>query len=699
MKSGYNGWLAISVILIANLSIFFDIPILREISGFLFLLILPGLLILQILKLNEMGIVEKVLLLVGLSIAFLMFFGLLLNNVLLSIGFGTPLSTVSLLISFNSAYIILLTVGQKVNGDPLFTLPDLSRSEKVFLIIPAFFPVLSISGTYIMNTLDNNIVLVFMLILIPSYVVYISLSDQKFPERLYSVVIYLISISLLLMPLLRFPHIHGGDVNIAYYIFQMTLNNLHWSIIEHGLLDACLSISLLPSIFQSIIGADAQECVFKCVYVSICSFTPLAIYAISKKYIGDLYAFLASFFYLSQPICLGAVEFARTNIAIFFVALAVMTLSCDKIDPLKQRILFIIFISSVVVSHYSSAYIFFFMIFFSWLMAETSSRRYTFKRNISLRTVLFLFVVIFIWYAQLTDAAFNVGVTFIKDTLLNLNNFFIEESRTGDIKRLFGQELRYPLLDKANAIITWCTFVLIGIGVLTVVKRYQEMVDISNINIGKPDFLKTKFDVEYSTMTLVSSGLLVAMVALPYLSIGYDIYRLYSLVLVILSVFFVIGGISLSKYLKLKPYLIILLILIPYFMFVTHVAYQIFGAPVSINLNSEGVSYDREYVHDSESCAAKWLAMNSEKNSVISVADISGRLRLISQGKIPPKRTEDYSFPRHGELQAYIYLYYNNVVKDKLVVNGTTCNMSEYSDMFIGKGKIYDSGNSEIYKT
>ncbi len=713
LKPGYVRWFAITVVITTNLSVFLDLPLLRPVSGFIFLAILPGLLILRIFKLNRIGIAEKAALMAGLSIAFLMFSGLLLNNLLLAMGFETPLSTVSLLISFDIAFIILLIAGCAVDDDSLFPIPnlDLSSSEKAFLIAPVFFPALSILGSHIMDATGNNTVLIAVLLLIPAYVASVCIYNRKFPERLYPVVLYLISISLLLIYSLRFPHIWGRDVHAEYYLFQTTLDNLHWGIAEHALLDACLSISLLPAIFQSIMGADAQEYLFKWVYVAICSFAPLAIYVISRRYVGDLHAFLASFFFISQSTFLSVAGSARTNVAIFFAALAVMAIFNNKIDPAKQRIMFLVFLLAMVVSHYSTTYIFFFILLFSWVAAEMASRRFTFGRMIGLRAVLFFFVVIFIWYAQLTDSAFSAGVTFIRDTLANLNNFFIEESRTDMFQLLFGQGLAYSVLSKVNLLVTWCTFLFIGIGVLTMVRKFQGMVDaqdthdtrdIQDIRLKKPDFLKTRFEMEYLTMALACSGLLLAIVLLPYLSVGYDICRLYSLVVVVLSVCFVIGGIVLSERfgLKLNSCRIILVILLSYSMFVTGVTYQIFGAPVSVILNSEGEAYACEYIHDSESSAAKWLALTVKENShaSVSVTDIFGSHRLLSQGIIPPGRIDDYSFSGHGRRREYIYLYYTNAVMDKLVVNGTMCNMSEYRGAFIGYGRVYDSGSSEIYK-
>ncbi len=126
--------------------------------------------------------------------------------------------------------------------------------------------------------------------------------------------------------------------------------------------------------------------------------------------------------------------------------------------------------------------------------------------------------------------------------------------------------------------------------------------------------------------------------------------------------------------------------------------YQICGAPVSYTLNSEGEGYDIEYLHDQESCSAKWLKKNAEGDFGINTVDPHGRRKLISQGEISGVGFGYERFFDHREIGGYVYLSYNNVVNDKLVVGGVTYNMSEYSDMFIDKSKVYDNSGSEIWK-
>ena len=722
------------MLLLTDLAILLNIPFLRQILGFLFLTILPGLLIVQILKLDKIDFIEKFILSWGLSISFLMLFGLLINNLSLSLGYGVPLSTISLLIVFNITFIMLVIIGYKIktfeksfiktsNLEEVGSirlkncLPNinLSASEKAFLIVPILFPALSIFGMHMMNTTDSNIILMFLLFLIPIYIIFVCLFNQNFSKRLYPVVIFLISLSLLLLYSLRSNHIIGVDVHYEYYFFQTTFGNMHWSVLEHSTLDACLSISLLPTIYQSILDIPS-EFLFKILYSLTFSISPIVVYILSKRYVGDSYGFLASCLFMFQSNFLLTEYNPRTNTAILFFALAMMTLFNDRIDPLKKRILFIVFMASCIVSHYSTTYIFFFILIGSFVGVELLSKKYTVKKVVSLTLLILFFSMIFLWYSQVTEKAFCASVSFIENTLTNLNMFFVEESRSSSVSAIFGSSIMEKgIPHKIEFVFTWLIFVLIGIGVITGIRRYNEM-SFPELNFKKPDFLKNKFEVGYSIITLACSGLLVAMVALPHVTVGYSIDRLYGVALIILSVFFIIGGITLSKNLSFKKkglskkqkekrntsevraYLIILLVLIPYFLCVTGVMYNIFDVPRSIVLNSEGESYDRLYVHDHESYGAKWLKMHSEDKTRVCT-DFYGKYRLISQAPFSPNLINMDAIFNKKKIRGYIYLGYYGVVNRTLLhYSGTLYNLSEYDDVFLEKHKIYNNGGTEVWK-
>ena len=700
-------FLLISVFLIVtDIAILLGTPFLRQILGFLFLTILPGLLILQILKLNKIGSTEKFVLAVGLSISFLMFFGLLINNLSLTLGYETPLSTIFLLIASNISFITLAIIGYKVNKEPFFSLPNinLSTSEKAFLIVPILFPALSIFGMNLMNTTDNNIIVMFLLFLIPVYVASICIFNNKFPTRIYPVAIFLIGMSLLFLMALRSSHIIGIDTHQEYYLFKATLDNLHWRVVIWGnALDACLSISLLPTIYHSILNIPS-EFLFKVLYSLFFSVSPLVIYILSKRYVGELYGFLASCFFMSQLNFLWTEHHARTNTAILFFALAMMVLFSDKIDPLKKRILFIVFMASCMVSHYATTYIFFFLMLGTFIGVEILSKKYTFKKVMSLTIVVLFFAFIFFWYSQVTETAFNAAVRFVDNTLTSLNNMFGEELRSESAHAMLGENIwQKDIPHKIEFVFTWLIFAFIGIGVITLIRRYKE-ISFSERNFKKPDFLKDKFEVEYFIIALVCSGLLVATVVLPYISAHYGMDRLYFLAIVILSVFFVIGGIIVAKYLdkllskkkivknkrEVQAYVIILLVLIPYFFCTTGVLYQMFSIPQIITLNSEGKGYDMLYVHDQESYGAKWLkSHNTEKAKTYTSDGYMGE-RLLSQGGIRSRTIRRYI------TRNYIYLGYNNVVYGK-TLGRVQHNLTENFD-FGGMNKIYANGGSEVWK-
>ena len=691
----------ISILTITDLAILLNISFVRQIFGFLFLTILPGLLILRILKL-KIDFTEKFVLSVGLSISFLMFFGLLLNNSLLSLGYKSPLSTVSLLLSFNIAAIALTFVAYRTNREIVFSLPNLNLSiaEKAFLIVPVLFPALSIFGMHVMKTTDNNIILMFLLFLIPIYVIFICFFNQKFPKRLYPVVIFLISISVILMIALRSDHLIGVDAHTEYYFFQTTLNNMHWSIFGHSPLDACLSISLLPTIYQLFLNVNS-EYLFNVLYVILFSLVPLIVFVISKKYIGDFYGFFASILFISQArFIIYAIEGVRTHVAILFFAFAMMMLFNDKIDPLKKRILFIVFMASCMVSHYSTTYVFFGILLGAFVGMEILSKKYTFKKVISLTLVLLFFGMIFFWYSQVTETAFNSGVVFIENTLSNLNKFFIEETR-GQAQALLGEGIwQKGIPHKIEFVFTWLTLAFIGIGILTLIRRYKEM-SFPELNFKKPEFLKDKFEVGYFMIALACSGLLVAMVALPYVAVGYSMDRLYGVAISILGVFFVIGGIMLSRYTGVRAYLIILLVLIPYFLSVSGVTYQMFGYQRTIILNSEGEQYDLYYVHDQESCSAKWLGNYAEQENIRIYTDWYGERRLVSQAGFLPYtiNRQTLADERDIEIEGYIYLRYYNVVDGKLLDKQfEEHDMAQYETKFAGKNNIYNNGGAEVWK-
>lgn len=721
-------WLVgiIAVILLTTVAVVFDIPVLRQVLGFLYLTLLPGILILLSLRARKLALTEAFVLSVGISIAFIMFFGFLINHLLFSLGYTTPLSAKSLIFSFSPILILLAFIGYKRNKEaPPLSMSDfsLNTKEKLFLLLPSVFPFLSIFGMYFMNATSNNLILLVLLFLLPIYVVYVSFSHRQVPDKAYPLMIFMLSISLVLLFALRSNHIMGADIHDEYYYFRLTLNDFHWRIRGATLLSACLSVTLLPTVYQSLLNIDG-EFLFKLLYSLLFSTSPLIIYVVAKKYIGNFYAFLASMLFMSQTVFLHTGMNARTSLAILFFGLALLVLFHNEIGALNKRIFFIVFLISTLVSHYSTTYLFFFILLGSWLVMEAltlmaSPRQKperiprgltsglsalsppiqhspSFGRNISGTVVALFFAAIFLWYSQITEVAFAQGINYVVAMFRNLQHFFILEARQ-PAEELLSPRVAPTIPARIQYLLTWAIFAFIAIGVSTMIVRYKEAILPDSRRPGL-DFLKARFGAEYYIVVVACIMVLLYYIVLP--TKGAPLYsqtRSYLQMLVFLSPFFVIGGITIARYLRLPAYMVILLILMPYFMCTSGTMYQMFGIDKEVILNSEGRPYEQYFIHDQESYAARWLGNHTDKPSLKVYADFVTGASLVSQAEIPTRpwgvflRSLEPNKPVEGD--SYIFLGY------WAFTTAENPRLSIYKNMLAGQNKLYANGGSEVYKS
>jgi len=720
-------FLLILFIAITDISFVFNIPVLRQITGFTFLTFLPGLLLIHILKLDKLKSAEKFVFAIGLSIALLMIIGLLMNSVYPLLGYDTPLSSKSLLITFSIIIFILGIFAYLRNRSSfVFSLDEykLNTREKLYLLLPIIFPLLAIIGMRIMNDTSNNLILVALLLAIAGYSIFLAAKRNQISDRIHVPIIFLMSISLVLPLALRSNHIIGADINSEYYIFQQTLQNARWQPVMHNILDSCLSISILPSIYQSFLMVNS-EYLFKILYPVIFSIAPVVVYLITRKYLGSFFSFLASLFFMSQVSFLGAEMSPRTTIALLFVAFTIMTLFYKGLRTFESYLLFIIFSTTVILSHYTTAFIFLVIVFFTWAITQLSRLVFTHRKtsmkiidkdkhvriennqpksNIMFGMIAFYFIMIYFWDRIVSVQVYEMFVTFTKTTYNSVFNFFDVQSR-GPGALILGSGLNSQNIpQRTTFIFSWLTIIFIAIGVIATIVRFRKATTIYPDNSDSPpEFILQKFDAEFFVMALVCCLLLVIVIAVPYILVGYDIDRVYILAMIVLVPFFVIGGIVLSNVInifihKKLTYLIILLVLISYFMCNAGLINQAFDLPVIITLNSRGQEYDLMYIHDQETFAAKMISNYATPNAPV-YSDYYGSSKLISQGGIPSAIYAGPLITEHEPLATgYFFLRYTGFVDFKLFdANLQWHDLSEYNDQFNYENIIYSNGGSAVY--
>jgi uncharacterized membrane protein len=738
MDNTKKGIYAILLLLfLFNILIYLNIFLARQIYGFLFLTLLPGFLLMKIFRIN-LGPLKTFLLSWGLSISFLTIFGLIFNTLALNLGYTKPLSTIVLVAVINFLLLLMLIIIWKYSIEIIphsISLPRIYPAEKFFLILPVIYPALSVYGIYLMNTFNKNHFILLLLVLIAVHSIGICIFHEKISDKVYVTTILLNGLSLLLLLSLRSDYIYGADVHYEYYHFIQAINLNHWSIFAGDLLDPCITISLLPAIYKYLLNIDSQL-FFKLYPTLLCFVYPLLIYAFYRDSISSPYPYLISLYFLSNANLLATAYNARAVIAMLFVSYALFILFDNEIELYKKRALFIVFLTTCLFSHYSTTYLFFFILLSTIIMIKLLNWNNLFKIGLTWISVGVFFILIFLWYGQISSVPFDNGINFIFQSISSLNYLFEAESKSSSSAQLLMGSgiLAANIITQLHFILTWITFSFIGIGFLSFLTTFieQNRSGSSRLSMWNKQFLNNKIYLAYLVMAFISLLTLILMLIVPKLSTGYGLGRSFQVQNTFLSVFFVTGGIILCRtiagniqsvnhvdkkqnnnYLlrsilnclsnspfpeittrqegsaKLsapRAHLLILLVLIPYFLCVSGAFYAMYGTQFGITLCSEGYLYDYLYIHDQESSGMQWMTRLLERvdtsSTKVYASDFPIQYKMASQIGLlgvelfKEKKSSGYIFCGYGCIK-------NHDLNDSKLIDQSN--------------EIYNSGGSNIW--
>ena len=705
---GHKGWLVIiiAILLLTDIAILLNIPFLRQILGFLFLTVLPGLLVIQILKFKKLSTIETILYSVGLSVAFLMFGGLLINTLYPLLGISKPISLLPLIITINISIVILCILGYKINKDFLTPISiPINEIVSPPALLLCFLPFLSVLGTYLVNFHHNNILLMLMIVVIASIVVLVAF-DKFIPKKLYPLAIFMISITLLYHRSLISPYIFGTDIHFELYVYKLVELNSHWdpSAVSWAY-NAMLSITILPEIYSSLLNMDGTW-IFKIVYPLVFSFVPLGLYHIFQKQTDEKLAFLSTFFFMSAYTFFVIMLFLmKQEIAELFFVLLILLMIDKEMKPMNRTVLTIIFGASLIVSHYGLSYIYMLVFLpFIWLSSFFMSRIK--KANLTGTSIVLYFVIALSWYMYLTHSVtFNAAVGIFGNIASNIGNMF--SPMTSDPKivaNFFGG--RVSVLHRICRWFVNLTQFFILVGVFRMILKRKEM----------------SFNREYFSAVIVSVSLIFACIAIPYVASSLNMDRIYGILLFFLSPFCLLGGItvfevisklfksiSLNKSVCVK--VLVLTVLIPYFLFNTGFVYEITGdVPTSIPLSMERMKnsedlvtkrgvYDR-CIQEQTVFGIRWLSHVAKRGKgEIIYSDKHDLPMVTAYGPIPKMPIYPLDTTHRIKKDAYVYLGSLNVIEGiGKSRGGVTFNITELSSRLEKKNRIYANGGSEVYK-
>ncbi len=717
----------------------------RQITGFIYLTFIPGALLFSILKPRQLSSIETFLCVIGLSVSFTFFFGVVLNFLLPLIGITKPLSLWPILSSFMLMTSFLTLIACKFGKG--FNIYVRGKFIKNYLLsayglLPILIPFLAILSTFIVfNYKNNNLILINYLLIAISVLMVVFM--KKISTKLYPLYLFSISLGLLWTHSLISGDIIGGDIQLEYSTLSAVINNSFWDPQIHTNLNAMLSITIMPPVYSILLGLSPVW-LLKIIYSFLLSLVPMALFLMYKNFCSEKISFLSAFFFISFPsFFFEIVGLSRQEIAEFFIALSLLLIFSRSNDFLRKSILLLVFLFSIVVSHYTAAYLYLIIfgsyLFLLFLIERDSINKLFRKFKLKLKypekpnfnSINVTYVLIFLtfslgWYMYISQSSSFLSVVKIGNAIVSTlySDFFSNYGRDPYILQALGlgqmrsSEIQWQIARS----IQYITQFLIIIGVYGLLTKYRPC-----------------FNKNYMSLVLVNLFIIILSIILPYFASKINMTRIFHVCLFILAPFCILGGLMIFQFLfqviskkgfniltrKLLTSIVIfksdfnslkgkfltenslklftVLILIPYFLFSSGFVFEITGAtPTSMPLSL--YKADWPFHTQSEIQACEWLSGVTNDNDRVyadwygggfvglKVSKLDVRHFTIDTAKI---RKDSLMFLRRWNIENGS-LYIPSSEKSGIVLNYMDINGGYYSKFLNSKDLIYDNGNAHF---
>jgi len=686
--------------LIAYVTVLFDVPVARQVVGFLYLTFVPGFIVTKLLKLDELDGLENVLFSVGFSVAFLMLAGLLINELSFLFGITEPLSLAPLMIILNSFILVGgILACLRNDGVKLWKAKALGLHPLALLFLG--LPILSVVGASWVNAFANNLILLFMMIAISSLFVIAVVSKKLAPSNLYPLAVLMIAISLLYHSSLISSYIisFGSDVPVEYFVFKTTQRNAFWSSsnlylgdIGYSRTQSMLSVTILPTIYSNLLNMDSTW-VFKIISPLIFSFVPLGLYQVWNGYMGKKYAFISAFLFMAYgTFYTEMLGLNRQMVAELFFVLLLLVVLNNKMKPSSKIVCFTIFSFGLVTSHYGLSEIFLFFIFLTFISLFVIRKP---SRNITASMIVFFFVVMFTWYIYTSGSAvFDSFLEFGNYVYGQLGEFFNPASRGQTVLRGLGLESPATIWNTVSRAFAYATEFLIVVGFVGLVTKR----------------VRVRSERVYFAFSFVAMGFLAALILVPGLANTLNMTRFYHILLFFLAPFCVVGAVSIVKLLsrrekELAVSALLLIVLVPYLLFQTNFVYEVTGSdswsiPLSgYRMDALRLYGDYGYIDAYSVYGAQWVSKNVDFTNSRLYSDGSSRNNVLTiHGMIYRGYVNGLSNVTIVADNGVVYLSTLNVVEEVIPFGRLSWNTSELSSVFDDLNLVYANGGSEIYK-
>ena len=680
----------------------------RQIFGFLFLTFIPGYTILRILRIHGIDKVEAFLYATGLSIFYIMIFGVAINFIYPSVGIKKPLTLKPLLLTIDLTYLLLLIGAYIKDKDYWIKWNSINETKLKDILSPqvlmlSFLPFLAIWGAKVFDYTGNFILIVFVFIIISMTPVVIVLT--KTFEKHLTYTIWSLSLSLLYLSGFgtSWNYLWGWDINVEYYVAHLILTTGIWepqrsfSAINLSKMYAMWAIVVLNPTY-SILLDITPIMVFKVFYPFILSLVPVGLYKAYNYFLGKKESFLSTFFFISlYTFFTEILQTARQQIAEFYLTLLILQIFTKNLNNIRG-IFLLIFGFGVIISHYGTAWLLLISLLIGWIL-YTGLYPQTQRGSLLRGSYIAILVVVSVsYYSTASNSSiFNV-VVHIGDLILSS----IYEMFTLKAQGLYFITKTLPRLHEIGKYVYLITQGIIGVGILWLLFNYK----------------KTKINKEFLTLIFIWFSYTIAGIVVPYFSATLNTSRLYQLTLFFLSPLEVLGLFVLQgilsrgklKFTRTTMLKCLAIFLMVYLLFNSSILYKLANEPPYFGYLDKTISYPR--FSNSEVISGLWIGKYKNNHPIYADMDRAplflGLLgQSISDHAFLINLEGDIIQPKNTIYDYYLFLGLWNIENQKLKVavvplgRGDRVKLPietpEIFNILLQSNKIYSSQNAQYY--
>ncbi|MFD5536421.1 DUF2206 domain-containing protein [Streptomyces sp. NPDC127079] len=308
---------------------------------------------------------------------------LTVNTALPPLGVARPLTRLVLTTATAAALIVLGVLApeparpERSPGRGLFAI----RGLKPVAAFGGIALVLSVAGPIRLNNGLGGAVSTAAVVVVAALIALLLLRRVRYPVPVLEFGLYCASAALLLLTSLRGQYITGHDIQKEFLYFRLALGGEHWDVSMYtDPYNACLSITLLPvSVFQ--LTALSETAIFKVVLPLLFALTPVLVHRAVRNVAPRVVALISAVYFIVFPTFFTDMPYlGRQEIAFLLLGCALVVLT-DSRGPLPlRRIVFVVLLAGIVLSHYSTTYVVVgtlgvsFLLDKAWRLASRQSR-------------------------------------------------------------------------------------------------------------------------------------------------------------------------------------------------------------------------------------------------------------------------------------------------------------------------------------